>query len=322
MFRFDGRGHLLLGLLLILLPIDRAGAQRYGFGQPAADRDIAVWNIDVRPDGLGLPPGRGDVAQGQLIYDAKCAACHGTFGESNEYMQIAGGVGSLKSHEPMRTVGSKLSYATTLWDYLNRAMPFNAPQTLSADEVYALTAYVLHLNDILPADAVLDAQTLPRIRMPNRDGMTLRHGLMSVRGQPDVRNTACMRNCESEVAIRSQLPDHARDSHGDLAQQVRPMGPYRGVGIGSHPAISAQQSAGDLAKKYGCMACHGIDQKVVGPAFRQVAERYRGDAAAVEKLQDKIKHGGSGVWGSVAMPAQPQLTASELASMVRWLLMQ
>src|SRR5512143_3657203 len=157
----------------------------YGFGKPASAAEIAGWDIDVRPDGTGLPKGRGSVEQGQAIYDEKCASCHGTFGESNSYLQLAGGVGSLGSDQPVRTTGSKLNYATTLWDYINRAMPFEAPKTLTPDEVYALTAYVLNLNDILPADAVLDRESLPRVKMPNRDGMTTAHGFMSRLGKPD-----------------------------------------------------------------------------------------------------------------------------------------
>ena len=147
-----------------------AASPAYGFGKPAAAAEIAGWDIDVRPDGRGLPAGRGSVEQGQVIYDEKCASCHGTFGESTDYMAIAGGVGSLASDSPMRTTGSKLNYATTLFDYIRRAMPFNAPKSLTADEVYALTAYVLNLNDILPADAVLDRRSIVVVRMPNRDG--------------------------------------------------------------------------------------------------------------------------------------------------------
>src|SRR4029450_3018377 len=101
------------------------------------------------------PRGRGSVADGQAIYDAKCASCHGTFGESNSYMQIPGGAGSLGPDAPIRTTGSKLNYATTLFDYIRRAMPFNAPQSLVADEVYALTAYALNLNELVPGDTVL-----------------------------------------------------------------------------------------------------------------------------------------------------------------------
>ena len=137
----------------------------------------------MRPDGAGLPGGRGSVADGQAIYDAKCASCHGTFGESTDYMAIAGGVGTLQSDQPMRTTGSKLNYATTLFDYIRRAMPFNAPKSLTGDEVYALTAYVLNLNDILPADAVLDRARSSPLQMPNRDGFTTRARLHARRRQ-------------------------------------------------------------------------------------------------------------------------------------------
>ena len=129
----------LLVAALIAASAPAAAQGKYpGVGRVATPAEIAAWDIDVRPDGRGLPPGSGSVAQGQRIYDEKCASCHGTFGESNDYMAIAGGVGTLSSDQPIRTTGSKLNYATTLWDYINRAMPFAAPKSLTADEVYAL----------------------------------------------------------------------------------------------------------------------------------------------------------------------------------------
>lgn len=139
-------------------------------GTPVSDADIAAWNIDVAPDGQGLPPGSGDVAMGGKVFAAKCAACHGAKGEGLIGDQLIGGQGTLTSANPKRTVGSYWPYATTLFDYIRRAMPYNAPQSLSADDVYAVTAYVLHLNGIVPGDARLDARTLPRVKMPNRDG--------------------------------------------------------------------------------------------------------------------------------------------------------
>src|SRR5262249_19020915 len=159
----------------------------FGFGKAASAAEIAGWDIDVRPDGAGLPRGKGTVAQGQEIYDAKCASCHGTFGESNDYLPLAGGVGSLTTSQPVRTTGSKLNHATALFDYIRRAMPSGNPQTLAPDEVYALTAYVLHLNDILPADAALDQDSLPKLKLPNRDGFTTSHGFMQRDGKPDTR---------------------------------------------------------------------------------------------------------------------------------------
>jgi S-disulfanyl-L-cysteine oxidoreductase SoxD len=164
-------GVALLGAVVLagVLTQAHAKAGRFGFGKPATPEEIAAWDIDVRPDGAGLPPGRGSVAQGQAIYDAKCASCHGTFGESNDYMALAGGIGSLGTDQPMRTTGSKLNHATTLWDYINRAMPFQSPKSLTADEVYALTAFLLSINEVIPEDSVLDAQSLPKVKMPIGD---------------------------------------------------------------------------------------------------------------------------------------------------------
>ncbi len=301
-------------------------AGKFGLGKPATPAEIAGWDIDVKPDGTGLPPGRGSVADGQVIYDAKCASCHGTFGESNAYLQIAGGVGSLASDAPIRTTGSKLNYATTLFDYIRRAMPFNAPQSLTADEVYALTAYVLNLNDIVGADAVLDQDSLPKLRMPNRDGFTTAHGFMRRDGKPDTANVACMKNCAAEVRLSSEIPAYALDQHGNLADQRRALGAIEGLTtVGAAPAAAnpaAKRVAGvDLAKRLGCMACHAVDTRVVGPAFRDIAARYGARAKEAEaRLVAKVRDGGSGAWGDVAMPAQSQVSAAEARTIVHWIL--
>ena len=139
-------------------------------GKPISEADLSAWNIDVAPNGHGLPNGNGDVATGGRIFAAKCAACHGAKGEGLIGDQLIGGAGTLATANPRRTVGSYWPYATTLFDYIRRAMPYNAPQSLSADEVYALSAWILNRNGIVPDDARLDAQTLAAIRMPNRDG--------------------------------------------------------------------------------------------------------------------------------------------------------
>lgn len=295
---------------------------RFGFGTPATPAQIAGWDIDVRPDGRGLPPGRGTVAQGQALYDAQCASCHGTFGESNDYMAIAGGVGTLASDQPIRTTGSKLNYATTLWDYINRAMPFGNPKSLAPDEVYALTAYVLHLNDMLPAAAALDRESIVALKLPNRDGFTQDHGLSAVGGTPDTNNVACMRDCVREVRLSSELPEHAQGTHGNLAEQTRTIGPGNGrKPPGAATAkVAAADPRGDLARASGCTACHGATQKIVGPAFREIAARYAKDAGAVDRLAERVRAGGSGVWGQVPMPPQPQLKDGEAKSLVQWIL--
>jgi cytochrome c len=147
-----------------------APVKRLGLGQTATAEQIRGWDIDVRADGAGLPAGAGSVAQGQAIYQARCLACHGENGEKGTAPRLAGGQGSLATRSPVLTVGSYWPYATTLYDYIHRAMPQDSPQSLTPNEVYAVTAYTLHLNGIVKADAVLDAPSLAAIRMPNRDG--------------------------------------------------------------------------------------------------------------------------------------------------------
>lgn len=139
-------------------------------GTAVGSADIARWDISIAPDGRGLPSGAGNARQGQRIYEAKCQTCHGAKGEGKPADRLAGGIGSLAGPSPLRTVGSYWPYATTLFDYVRRAMPIGAPLSLSDDEVYAVCAYVLHLNGLLGEDAILNAQTLPALRMPNRDG--------------------------------------------------------------------------------------------------------------------------------------------------------
>jgi mono/diheme cytochrome c family protein len=142
----------------------------YDFGRPATPDEIALWDIDVRPDGKGLPPGSSTVAQGKQVFADNCAACHGDNGVGGIKDRLAGGRGTLASDAPVKTVGSFWPYTTTLFDYIRRAMPYQAPGSLSNDDTYAVEAYILHLNGILPADGKLDRGSLPGIKMPNRDG--------------------------------------------------------------------------------------------------------------------------------------------------------
>lgn len=143
---------------------------RFGIGRAATDAEIAGWNIDVDRDGRKLPPGSGSVAHGRAVFEAQCASCHGALGEGGVGEILVGGRGTLASGKPIKTVGSFWPYAPTLFDYIRRAMPMNAPQSLSDDDVYAVSAYVLSLNGLVPDDATLDAKSLPAIAMPNRNG--------------------------------------------------------------------------------------------------------------------------------------------------------
>jgi mono/diheme cytochrome c family protein len=166
-----------------------AGAQSpYGIGRAATPAEIAGWNIDIGRDGSNLPPGSGNVSHGREVFDQQCAACHGDKGEGGIGDKLAGGQGTLATANPVRTVGSYWPYAPTLFDYIRRAMPQNAPQSLSNDDVYAVSAYILNLNGLLPAAATLDAKTLAAIKMPNRN-------MFVGDSRPDVKNPACMKGC-------------------------------------------------------------------------------------------------------------------------------
>lgn len=214
-----------------------------GVGRPATPDEIKAWDIDVRPDFQGLPAGSGSVRLGMEVWEGKCASCHGYFGESSEvFTPIVGGtttedirrgrVANLARPDfPQRTTLMKLATVSTLWDYIHRAMPWTNPKTLTVEEVYGVVGYILHLGDMVPEDFVLSNHNIAEVqaRMPNRDGMSIRHGLADVRGKPDVRNVACMTNCAPSVKVTSSLPEFARGTHGNLMEQNRTIGPVRGV---------------------------------------------------------------------------------------------
>jgi hypothetical protein len=152
----------------LALPV--CGAQGPNLGRPLTPEEIRKIDITVSPDGRGLPAGSGSVAAGAAVYAKSCQACHGAQGAGKPQDQLTGGVGSLASGKPVKTPASFWPAATTLFDYVRRAMPITAPQSLTNDEVYAVTAYILSIDGIVPSDAVLDAKSLTLVKMPNRDG--------------------------------------------------------------------------------------------------------------------------------------------------------
>jgi len=147
-----------------------AQAPKFGVGRAPTADEVRQWDVSVAPDGTGLPEGSGTAAQGREVYANRCSKCHGQKGEGGDSVALAGGIGTLKSPKPVRTVGSYWPHATTIWDYVNRAMPFKNPGVLSPDQLYAVTAYVLFLNGIVAENAVMDSHSLPKVQMPNRDG--------------------------------------------------------------------------------------------------------------------------------------------------------
>jgi cytochrome c len=151
--------------------VSAAGAQEGPrLGVPATSEQVAGWDISIAPDGAGLPAGSGTAAAGKGVYEAKCLACHGVEGAGQPNDRLVGGQGTLREAAPIRTIGSYWPYATTVFDYIRRAMPYVTPHTLTADETYAVTAYLLALNGVIGEGDVMDATTLPKVVMPNRDG--------------------------------------------------------------------------------------------------------------------------------------------------------
>lgn len=171
----------------------------YSIGNVAEKSVIAGWDIEVRPDGQGLPVGSGSVEDGEELFEDKCSMCHGSFGEGvDQWPKLAGGEGTLTEARPEKTVGSFWPYASTLWDYINRAMPFPAPQSLEPDEVYAITAYILSMNEIVDDEFVLTNENFSTVEMPNKDGFY-------VDDRPDTQNTRCMENCKDGSKINVVL---------------------------------------------------------------------------------------------------------------------
>ena len=320
-----------------------------GIGRAATASELAAWDIDVRPDFKGLPAGSGSVAKGMQVWEGKCASCHGVFGESNEvFAPLVGGttaedirtgrVANLKrSDYPGRTTLMKATHVSTLWDYINRAMPWSQPKSLSVEEVYAVTGYLLHLGGIVPADFTLSDRNIAQVqqRMPNRKGATQAHAFWPGRefgapARPDVQASACMKDCAVAPKVASLIPDFARNAHGDLAQQNRLVGPQRGV----HTPVNGQQAAAStpvaaagatanpaaskalaLAQSNNCTACHAAKDKLVGPSWSEIARRHQGKA---DYLADKIRSGGAGVWGAIPMPPQA-LAEGDARAIADWL---
>ncbi|TFZ07170.1 c-type cytochrome [Ramlibacter henchirensis] len=316
-----------LALAAIACGANAQAAKFPGIGRDATSAEVKAWDIDVRPDFHGLPPGSGSVARGQQVWEDKCASCHGVFGESNSvFNPLVGGttradiekgrVANLQRPDyPGRTTMMKLPTLSTLWDYINRAMPWNQPKSLSVEEVYAVTAYMLNLADVVPADFTLSDRNIAQVqqRLPNRNGMSSAHAMWpgkELRGtvKPDVTGSACMKDCAVEPRVASLLPPHARNAHGNLAEQNRGVGPQRGAdtrAAGAAPAVASAAPAdggvSTLLQKNNCTACHAAGQRIIGPSWAEVAQRHAGKA---DYLAGKIRGGSSGVWGNVPMPPQ------------------
>lgn len=286
---------LLFTLLVAAMPAS-AKAGGYGIGTPATSDEIAGWDIDIRPDGKGLPPGSGSVEDGEMMYEQKCASCHGSFGEGvGRYPVLAGGEGTLTDERPEKTVGSYWPYASTLWDYIHRAMPFTQPQSMTDDEVYAITAYVLYLNDLVEDDFVLTADNLASVEMPNQDGFFFDD-------RPDTSNTACMKDCKDPASVKI-TSEPAIATLQEEEQEVE---------------VEQVAEAGEKVYQQACMMCHGG-----GVAGSPMTGDMAAWAARIEQGRDKLVS--NAIVGIGVMPpkgGQSQLSDEEVASAVDYMIQQ
>lgn len=214
--------NLLIGTAVVSALATPALAEKLGLGRQALPEEIDAWNLDISPDGTGLPDGQGTAADGEMIFSENCAACHGEFAEGvDNWPKLAGGDGTLDHDDPLKTVGSYWPYASTVFDYARRSMPFGNAHSLTNDDYYAITAYILYSNDIIADDFVLDKTTLPTVEMPNKDGFIVDD--REAVELPLFSKPACMENCKDTVEITKRAvnldvtPGGAEDAATDAA---------------------------------------------------------------------------------------------------------
>ena len=334
-----------IGLTLALgIASQSAAAEKFGLGRAATPDEVAAWDIDVRPDGMGLPEGSGSVATGEQLFTDHCAVCHGDFGEGiDRWPVLAGGKGTLKNDRPVKTIGSFWPYLSTVWDYVHRAMPFGNAQSLSADDVYALTAYILYLNDVVGDDFTLSKKNFLDVHLPNEANFV-----------PDDRETtavyksreACMQNCKPAVKItkRAAVLDVTPESGGvgaslegndssDAKAKADPQAPSKPekppastvptpaqvaaapapVQVAAAPAAPAKPAldpalvaAGETVFKK-CKACHQVGDNAknrVGPQLNGIVGAKVGSVEGFRYSNALQAMAGSGVvWDAAALDA-------------------
>lgn len=321
----------ILTVSLLALSLSATAKELPGIGRTALPKEIAAWDIDVRGDFKGIPKGKGSVALGNKVWDEKCASCHGTFGESMEvFGPIVGGttkedmkVGKVKAlwdgSEPKRSTLMKVATLSTIWDYINRAMPWNAPKTLTTNEVYGVVAYILNMGEILPADFVLSNENIADVQkiMPNRNGMmsqldpknTHDFNMWKTKGKGDVKNEACMKDCIKKIEITSVLPDYACDAHGNIAEQNRHFGAVRGadklIACDPHPSIAELNTIYNAPYKPGA-STKGITVAITKPTT--VAPEVT-EATGVEMLKQNKCTACHGMTKKIVGPGFAEVTA-------------
>lgn len=305
-------------------------AETLPLGRAALPEEVAAWDIDIRPDGLGLPVGSGNVWDGEELYEAQCAHCHGTFGEAvGAWPVLAGGHGSLADEHPEKTIGSYWPYLSTVYDYVHRAMPYGNAQSLEPDQVYAITAYLLYLNDLVDDDFELSHENLALTRLPNEDGFYMDDRIATE--WPTFTQAPCMTDCGPEVtvAMRAAVLDVTPDDpiSDARAAQFRAMNAAAGASV--TPVVAAAAPAPQVAEQVveqvvtagysddliaageaafrQCAACHQVGDRArngTGPALNGV---YSQPVAMREgfRYSDVLRDAGAGgmIWDNATLDA-------------------
>ena len=274
-------------ILFLFVFYSFAYSQSLGLGRPATDNEVASWDIDIRPDGKGLPVGSGSVIIGEELYTDNCASCHGDFGEGiDRWPELAGGFDTLDSEDPVKTVGSYWPYLSTVWDYVHRAMPFGNAQSLSNDEVYSITAYIMYLNDLVDEDFELSNSNFEEVRLPNEQNFYQdnREDLENV-----IYSKRCMKDCKKEAIITKRavvldvtpeeedVSDNSNSNEDDIVKTV---------------SLDAKliKDGEKVFKK--CKACHriGLNAKNgTGPHLNNIFGRVAGQLEDYKKYSKNIK---------------------------------
>ena len=262
---------------LLATPIYADG--KYGLGRTALPSEIQAWDIDVLPDGRGLPAGKGDAIVGEEIFANKCASCHGDFAEGvGNWPALAGGFDTLADEDPVKTVGSYWPYLSTLWDYINRSMPFGGAQTLSSDEVYSIVAYILYSNDLIEDDFVLNDQNFSEFNMYNSKGF-----IVDDRKNSEYLNWSkepCMENCKpsSKIVMRASVIDVTPEETATIQKTEQPVSTLEKVDV-----VSIDPELIKAGKKVfkKCKACHAVGEGAKnksGPQLYNIIGRKMGSS--------------------------------------------
>lgn len=282
---------LTLGVGLLAAPVL---AGQYGLGRPALPEEIAAWNLDIHPDGTGLPEGSGSVEDGEMLFSENCASCHGDFAEGvDNWPKLAGGDGTLADKDPVKTVGSYWPYLSTVWDYVHRSMPFGNAQSLSNDDVYAITAYILYSNYLVEEDFVLSNENFLEVEMPNADGF-----IVDDREEAEShfwQDEPCMENCKDnvEITMRARVLDvtpEEEEAENDAAFEEQKAEAETAVveeaaveepAASEEPAAAPDPALVEAGEKVfrKCKACHQVGEGAknrTGPVLNGVMGRAAG----------------------------------------------